>query len=140
MIQKSLILGVAFVFLEVCTFGFTSTIVPSTQPATLNNETFIVINTTSSSIRDETIDDKILQQQNIITTTSILTTMTTLSNSTTQQQQEEDNFTLPDSCSAYKVVNYFAIYFHLFFFHSFSNMLLLCVERDDSFVTPHIFY
>ena len=76
MILKTLILGVAFVFLEVCTFGSTSI---------LNNETTIA---TSSSTYNETTSS--LNFEN--STSSTLTS-------------QEENFEMPESCSAFKVKN-----------------------------------
>lgn len=72
MILKTLILGVAFVFLEIST----------SNSLILNNETTIV---TSSSLQYET------------STSSISTS-------------QEENFQMPESCSAFKVVNYFTTF------------------------------
>jgi hypothetical protein len=85
MIQKTSILGVAFVFLEVCTFGSTS------NSSALNNDTTSVINDTiPSSIYNE-ITTESFETQPVTTTLS-----STLSN--------QDSFKLPDTCSDYKVL------------------------------------
>lgn len=84
MILKTSILGVAFVFLEVCTFGSTS------NSSILNNETTIE---TSSSIYNETTQSLRFETS----TSSILTS-------------QEENFQMPESCSAFKVINYFTTF------------------------------
>lgn len=84
MILKTLILGVAFVFLEVCTFSSTS------NSSILNNETTIE---TSSSMYNETTSSLHFETS----TSSILTS-------------QEENFEMPESCSAFKVKNYFITY------------------------------
>lgn len=83
MIQKTSILGVAFVFLEVCTFGSTS------NSSSLNNDTASVINTIPPSIPNETT-------KSFETEPSATTLSSTLS--------LEDSFQLPETCAHYKVV------------------------------------
>lgn len=82
MILKTLILGVAFVFLEIST----------SNSLILNNETTIVTSSVTS-VYNETPSS--LQYE---TSTSSIST------------SQEENFQMPESCSAFKVVNYFTTF------------------------------
>lgn len=78
--------GVAIIFLEVCTFALTVD-----NASSINNATTAVI-------KDSSIFDEVTKAYNDESTTTEAVTKVT---STTQVQM---NFQLPESCSDYKVV------------------------------------